>query len=192
MSKSSLRSLSKALRHTPQDFNLKLDEIGGAPVVDVLNQFGVSESELKALVTHDNKNRYQLYTDKKGTARIRAYQGHSFPVSKEAFTILKYPSFLGFTEYLYHGTTGEAWNSIYQSKTLKRGVRQHVHFQSTFDKSIQSATRHKSGTAIVLAIPYNEVLSVTKELYLSGNQVILSPVDVDLTSFIHRISVTRV
>lgn len=92
------KTVSHALRHEPQSYNLNLDNQGWVLLSDLviaLNSKGiqVNEFDINEMVKLSEKKRHQILNGK-----IRAYYGHSVENK-----ILKYP--VEPPEFLYHGTT---------------------------------------------------------------------------------------
>ena len=158
--------MSLILRHRPQDFGVTLDAEGWTGVADLraaLAARGVdlSHSELEALVSTNDKQRFALSPD---GSRIRASQGHSVAVR------LEYPPGDP-PELLFHGTVARFLPSIRASGLLPR-QRQHVHLSAS--RELAAAVGRRRGIPIVL-----EVLA--GRMHDAGHVFVLSPNGVWLT-----------
>lgn len=172
-----MRKLSWFLRHGLPESGLTYDDIGGSPIKDVATYLNVSVSTITDAVATDNKNRYGTYTNNQGTAMIRAYQGHSFPISLDAYTRIDSPDYFPPGTLIYHGTSTKALNSIMDDGLIKPMSRSAVHFHTHKPTAIQVGTRH--GNPAILAF---HPTSLPYPLYLAGNGVLLSPTAVQLTT----------
>ena len=144
-----LKRLSKflavVLRHSPEDFDIELDEQGYAPLDSVWtviqdkygNQYDMSD--LEAIVAGDSrgKKRYEIIGE-----QIRAMYGHSKP--KVIYPACEPP------ELLYHGTNGTALKTI-RTEGLQSLSRQYVHLTSNLDNATVVAKR-KTRKPIILVI----------------------------------------
>jgi len=136
--------LALILRHKAPEFDLQLDEDGFVEVGQVWqiiqNQYGnkYSYNDLETIVVGDNhgKKRYEIVDDK-----IRAMFGHS-AVREITYPIVTPP------EYLYHGTSQEAIDSIKETG-LQAQSRQYVHFTTNLDNAKRVASRHSKSTVIL-------------------------------------------
>lgn len=162
------RVISMILRHKPEMIDAVADEHGWVDTNELIT--GVkrlkpeSEFDLKILeeiVTTDSKQRYTFNDNK---TKIRANQGHSFPVDlgKEP---VEPPSVL------YHGTATKSWDSI-RKEGLKPMSRQYVHLSADVVTAFTVGTRH--GQPIVLEID-------TVKMYKDGFEFIQADNGVWLT-----------
>ena len=130
------KTISYALRHHPEEFNLQLDEEGWCFIDDLLNALqtvnklqDVTLSDLKKMIAHSEKKRFELKKDK-----IRAYYGHSFDV-KVKYNEKKPPDFL------YHGTARRFLDSIKRQGLIAK-QRQYVHLSSDRHTAYLVGKRH--------------------------------------------------
>lgn len=136
--------LALILRHKADEFNLQLDANGFVSVDQVWqiiqDRYGnkYSYTDLEAIVEGDSngKKRYEIVDDK-----IRAMFGHS-AVREISYPIIAPP------EYLYHGTSQEAIESI-KATGLKAQSRQYVHFTTNLENARRVASRHSKSTIIL-------------------------------------------
>lgn len=134
--------ISLVLRHHPEAAGITVDPQGGWAEVSALIRglrqkgFPVTEALLEEIVAEDEKQRYSF--DETHT-RIRANQGHSFPVE------------LGLTPpvFLWHGTATRFLDSILREGLCKM-QRQHVHLSPDPETAAKVGARH--GKAIVLRV----------------------------------------
>lgn len=133
--------ISFLLRHKPDEANLQMDKHGWVDVqqlIDGINQsekYNITRELLEKIVAEDNKGRYRFSEDGK---RIKACQGHSIEWVEPELTYEQPP------EFLYHGTTREAWKLINETGGLKKMKRHAVHMQAEEEKAWQSARRWRS------------------------------------------------
>lgn len=153
-----LKRLSKflavVLRHSPEEFDIKLDDQGYAPLDAVWSviqgkykkRFEIVD--LESIVSGDSrgKKRYEIVGE-----QIRAMYGHSKP--KVVYPACEPP------EMLYHGTNSTAIKVIRETGLLSLG-RQYVHMTSNLDNARVVAQR-KTRNPIILVIR-------AKEAYQSG------------------------
>lgn len=173
-----MRKLSYILRHNPGMLPSGVDDIGGALVSDVLSVLNITKSQLKSAVDTDNKSRYELYTEN-GVERIRAVQGHSYPISTRAYTVINndndYIKYLGRVP-LYHGTAQENFKVIKKDGFLRPMGRQGVHLHSSTAVATQVGHRHK-GSLVLISYPFG---TLPYPLYLARNGVVLAPNSIPL------------
>lgn len=116
--------LSYLLRHGADKEGLSLDEEGFASLDDVWalveRQYpgAFDEDDLKRVLQGDRKGKKRL--ERQGD-RIRAMYGHNRDLQRQITYEEAVPP-----EYLYHGTTPEAWPTI-QQEGLQAMGRQYVH-----------------------------------------------------------------
>lgn len=136
--------LSLMLRHQAAEFGLTLDSEGFAETDTVWAQVqkrypGVYTYKDLLLVVEggtDGKQRYEIVG-----RRIRARYGHS------AVRTITYPPVTP-PEYLYHGTTREALESIRQ-QGLQSQKRQFVHLSLDRDWAESVGARHSKNTVVL-------------------------------------------
>ena len=140
--------ISFLLRHHPEVVGLEMDRHGWVDMEQLINGingsgiYTITRKQLTEIVAHDRKGRYRFSDDGK---RIKACQGHSIAWVEPELTFLEPP------EYLYHGTTLEAWEKILSTGEIKKMERHAVHMRAEEEMAWQSAKRwHK--TPVVLKI----------------------------------------
>lgn len=156
--------ISLVLRHKPEAANLVLDKYGYAQVdelVAYLNKKygGFTVTDLDTIVETDDKQRYSYNNDH---TKIRAVQGHSFPV--DLGLEAQQPPLL-----LFHGTSTKYLDSI-----MKRGIisksRQYVHLSKDVDTAHTVGLRHGGG-AVILVVSANQMWKDGYKFFLSDNGV---------------------
>jgi putative RNA 2'-phosphotransferase len=136
--------LSLMLRHRAADFGLTLDSEGFTDLdvvwAQVEKRFGVqySRDDLHKVTekSNDGKARFEIID-----GRIRARYGHS------AVRTITYPAVTP-PEYLYHGTTREALDSIRQEGLTSQN-RQFVHLSLDSDWAQTVGARHSKNTVVL-------------------------------------------
>lgn len=114
--------LSHALRHSPEEYGLTLDENGWADLNVLLRSIrekvkefeAITQDDIRVAVEHSSKKRHEILD-----MRIRAFYGHSLEAR------LTYKEALP-PEYLFHGT-GLSKVSLIKKEGLKRMERNYVH-----------------------------------------------------------------
>jgi len=161
--KETSKYLSLLLRHDPGRIGLTLDAGGWAHIDEILakTELPMTRALLLAVVKTSGKQRFALSDD---GLRVRANQGHSFPVD------------LGLSpqtppETLFHGNARRSVASILNDG-LKAMTRQHVHLSAAYDTAQTVGQRH--GTPVVLKIKAGKMHRAGHSFYISQNGVWLT------------------
>ena len=140
--------LSYLLRHAPESIGLQMDRHGWVDADELIrrvNEAGkhrLTRQLLEQIVAEDEKGRYRFSDDE---TKIKACQGHSIKWVEPELEWREPP------QTLYHGTTAEACEKIFQSGGISRMSRHAVHMQAQPEKAWPSAERwHK--TPVLLEI----------------------------------------
>lgn len=158
------------LRHHPDEIGAAhevMDEHGWVSVdtlIDGVNRKGkyhITPQVLEMIVSTDGKGRYRF---DETHSKIKCCQGHSIDwVIPEAE--IKAPP-----EFLYHGTTAEAFEKIKASGHISKMSRHAVHMQADPDKAKQSAQRwHR--TPVILKISALQMYKDGYEFGVTENEV---------------------
>lgn len=150
--------MSHALRHLPEQYSLTLDAGGWAELEAFSSAMQTTVENVLEIANQDNKQRFTIRD-----GRIRAAQGHSFPVNLELTTPTTIP------RTLWHGTTEEAYEII-RVQGLLPMKRQHVHLSASGDQAVIVGSRRK-GKVIVLQV---STIGIEKDLLVSENGVWLT------------------
>lgn len=158
--------LAYILRHNPSAVGITLDEFGWAKVNELI--LGVQKTGrnidikiLEEIVATDDKRRCAFNEDK---SKIRACQGHSFPVDLELEERVP-------PEFLYHGTAEKYLKSI-TSQGIEKRSRNFVHLSKDEITAINVGRRH--GKPVVLKIDAGRMYENGYKFYLSVNGVWLT------------------
>lgn len=138
------RTISHALRHAPQNYNLILDNEGWTDVEKLIQGLKNHSSRFERLTIHDleeligksNKKRFEINNEK-----IRATYGHSLKTK-----IYKTPAVP--PEFLYHGTTYKAARNIFKTG-LKPMGRQYVHLSIDTESAYEVGLRRISKPTVL-------------------------------------------
>ena len=156
--------ISLVLRHKPDAANLSLDKYGYAQVdelVAYLNKKygGFTVTDLDTIVETDDKQRYSYNNDH---TKIRAVQGHSFPV--DLGLEAQQPPLL-----LFHGTSTKYLDSIMEKGIISKS-RQYVHLSKDVDTAHTVGLRHGAGT-VILVVSAEQMWKDGYKFFLSDNGV---------------------
>lgn len=158
--------LSGLLRHGAVAARLTMDAAGWAPVSEVLGRMRLTQAELDAVVSGNNKSRYEVQG-----GRIRASQGHSLggkmPVTQAGLeaTWARYDG----ADPVWHGTRAAVLGSIRQEGIL-RGERSHVHLAEFTD----SAVGKRAQVEVLLELSVARLRAAGEEVWRSPNGVVLT------------------
>lgn len=136
------KTVAHALRHNPEMYGLVLAGDGSVEVsvlaASLTEKFQkpVTEAHIMQMVDEDSKGRYSV-----SGGRVRAVQGHSFPVELPLDPAIPPPR-------LYHGTTPEAWENI-RKVGLESHQRAHIHLSSDVATAVMVASRRTKTPVIV-------------------------------------------
>lgn len=161
------RTLSLALRHSPESLGVTLDPNGWALLTDVIAGFArrgevVRPDEIAEVVRTSDKQRFALSPD--GT-RIRANQGHSIEVDL-ALAPREPP------ETLFHGTV-DAFLASILAEGLRRGSRQHVHLSADV-RTAEIVAKRRAGEVVILRVHASAMHRDGHVFHLSDNGVWLT------------------
>lgn len=163
--------LSYILRHNPGELGLKLQDNGWLEIELLLNALNKDKEPiytmqlLEEIVAEDNKQRYSISGDGKF---IRANQGHSIKDLKMDFKIVR----LGeLPDTLYHGTSQDNANKIFESGEIKAMERQLVHLSGDIQTATKVGKRH--GKLEILHIDAKAMVLEGYVIYMSDNNIYL-------------------
>lgn len=168
--KKNFHSISKEmayiLRHHPEERGIRLDAEGWADVEALLdslnaNGYAIDRTGLEQLVKENDKQRFAFSTDH---TKIRASQGHSFPVDLDLEPVTP-------PEVLFHGTAARFLDSIRQTGLEKR-KRQYVHLSPNEETAVKVGVRH--GKPVVLRVLTGKMTADGFVFYRSANGVWLT------------------
>ena len=167
-----IESISKhlcyLLRHVPSAASLDMDEHGWVRIdqlIENVNAEGkvkLTRELIEQIVETDDKGCYRISSD---GDRIKACQGHSIPWGVPELEQRTPPDFL------YHGTTVEAYEEIQKSGAILRMSRHAVHLHADEQMAWQVACRRKNKTPIVLKIDSGTMAEHGIEFNISENEV---------------------
>lgn len=122
------KKMSLALRHRPEKFGVQLDDEGWTPLNSFLGKMEMSTEDLSIIIDNSDKQRFEIKDGK-----IRAYYGHSMKTQINRKAVEP-------PEFLYHGTSPAAINSIRKSG-IKSMSRQHVHLSADRSTAVKVGKR---------------------------------------------------
>ncbi|KIC12990.1 RNA 2'-phosphotransferase [Leisingera sp. ANG-M1] len=152
--------LSYLLRHNPGDLGLEMDRHGWVHVEDILAKADqpLTRQQIEETVRTSSKQRFSLSAD---GARIRANQGHSFPVDLGLEAIAP-------PDILYHGTAKKNL-AVILAEGLQPMERQHVHL--SLDQETARAVGSRHGKPVVLQVDAARMQAEGHAFFLSANGV---------------------
>lgn len=159
------KTVSHALRHEPQSYNIKLDSEGWVSLFDLVHALrnkglNIGQNDIVQMVEKSEKKRHQILDGK-----IRAYYGHS--ISEK---IIKQPQ--SPPDILYHGTIVNNISNIMNYGLLPM-ERQYVHLSTDEETAKLVATRRK-GEITILRIKAQEAYKSGIPFYEEKNNIWLS------------------
>ena len=157
------RYISYLLRHHPESAGINTDGEGWADVDELIAGMRKTGREidlplLEKIVREDEKGRYSFSEDR---SRIRANQGHSFPVR-----IAMMPA--APPETLYHGTA-QKFAARIKNEGICKMSRQYVHLSPDPQTAARVGARH--GEPCVFAVSAGKMSRDGYAFYLSENGV---------------------
>lgn len=163
------KEISYALRHSPWEYELEMDEQGWVPVEQLLDALyntqrwkNICEADLNEMVHRLEKKRYEL-----SDGKIRAVYGHSIPMK-----ILKEEKMP--PDILYHGTATRFLESINENGLLPQS-RQYVHLSEDAETAENVGRRHdKNNKPCILRIDAKRAWSEGIKFYLGNEKVWLA------------------
>ena len=155
--------IAYVLRHKPEAAGITLDEHGYADVcelIDGVKKTGrtIDRDVLENMVETDEKMRFSFNADK---SKVRANQGHSFPVDVEMEECAP-------PDVLYHGTAEKYIKSIREKGIIKK-TRNFVHLSKDVPTATKVGSRH--GTPIVLTVDAKRMYADGYKFFISANGV---------------------
>lgn len=153
------RKMSKALRHTPEEFGIELDEQGSTSIIELAEALGEPVVNLLTVVMEDDKGRFAI----NGT-RIWAHSGHSTGANVPMVP-------LEVTGDLYHGTKASALDEIFESGGVTKQKRNFVHLSKDILTAVTVANR-RSGLSVILTIDAARMVSDGLVIYTAGSAVL--------------------
>jgi len=163
------RTISYALRHNPDEFNLILDESGWVLVDELLTEIKkkhskwdwISEQTILDIQAESDKQRFEM-----NDSSIRAVYGHSLPEQRIVLSASQPP------DILYHGTTEQAAASI-KKKGLQPMQRQYVHLSADKETAIIVGKR-RCKNPIILVVDAKKAFEQGIEFYHANEKIWLA------------------
>lgn len=157
--------MSYVLRHGAGELGVPMDPAGWVLVVDLLHHVRADLAELRNVVEHNNKARFEVDGE-----HIRASQGHSLegmPVTLKALE-RSWDRYEGDGN-VWHGTNLQAFGAIVD-EGIVAGRRSHVHLAAELDSTVGK----RANVAVMLEIAVSDLRTRGYELFVSSNGVILT------------------
>jgi putative RNA 2'-phosphotransferase len=165
------KTISRALRHAPWEYELELDEQGWASLDQLLDALsdiraykGVTRDDILEMMRTSDKQRFEVDGDGEG-ARIRALYGHSVP-GRLAKQRGEPPALL------YHGTARRVLPAIREGG-LKPMRRQYVHM-SVDEATALTVGRRKGEDVVILRVRAAEAAAAGVPFYTGNPQTWLA------------------
>ncbi len=162
------KTISKALRHKPEQFGIELDQEGWTTLEQLFKALGkrnpewrdLTEQDLQDMMEAANKKRYEI-----NHGRIRAFYGHS--IQQKIHKVAVTPP-----DVLYHGTPRNII-PILQEEGLKPMSRQYVHLSGDIGTASVVGKRRDRKPAI-LRVKAREAFEAGISFYVENDQIWLS------------------
>ncbi|XP_018496528.1 tRNA 2'-phosphotransferase 1 [Galendromus occidentalis] len=171
------KALSYLLRHGAPRARIEVEPGGFVDASEVLRYFNhqCTEEDIERVVFQDKKQRYAIRKDPAtGRMKIRANQGHTFPVVEDGTLLEIVVPEAGLSE-VTHGTTASAWLTI-REEGLSRMKRNHIHFiQGRATASDCTVPGFRKAASVLIVVNLRRAILDGIRFYRSQNNVILSP-----------------
>ncbi len=161
------KTISHALRHEPEAYNLKLDPEGWVDLSELIAALKtrgwkhLQQQDILAAMEKSEKKRFQIQED-----RIRAYYGHS--TSEKIQKQQQIPPVI-----LYHGTSTANLDSILEKGLLPMD-RQYVHLSEDTTTALIVARRRNTNETTILTVQALQAHQQGITFYREENGVWLS------------------
>ena len=162
------KTISHALRHSPEEYNLRLLEGGWILIEDLLNSIsekepywkGLNITIIQALINQSDKERHEINGE-----FIRAKYGHTTSVELN-FSAVTPP------QVLYHGTSRESAKRIL-IEGLKRMDRQYIHLSPQIEEA-ERVGKRKDSKPILLRVDAKLAYQNGVSFYKGNDKIWLS------------------
>lgn len=162
------KTMSYALRHAPDEFNIKLNNNGWTNLnlfLEALRSHhktfkDITLEDILDVVKNDEKGRYEV-----SNGNIRAVYGHSTK-DKILKKSTKPP------KYLYHGTTSN-FSKIILTEGLKPKQRQYVHLSQDIETATNVGLR-RTNNPVILQVNSQEAFNNGVKFYKETNGIWLA------------------
>ena len=159
------KTISHALRHSPEEYGLTLDPEGWVEVDDLLTalrsrlnaRYQISLATIETIMAQAEKQRFELRDGK-----IRAFYGHSTATKIERAPV-EPPALL------YHGTTQEAAQAIVR-EGLRSMKRQYVHLSADTETALRVGLR-RTNRPVILRIDALAAYQQGVRFYLGNEDI---------------------
>lgn len=159
MSNKLSRTMSYALRHSPENFGLTLDENGSVEINELAQGLNAQVESILDAVFSDSKNRFSFVN-----GRIWANSGHSTQANIP-LTQLEHSGIV------FHGTKSNFITSIIGEGGLLPQKRNYVHLSRDVATAVEVAER-REGTTVLLQIDAGKMINDGHEVFSSGSSVL--------------------
>ena len=169
--------IAYVLRHKAVDFGLAIDARGYVDVNALISHpqsrhFNFTTSFIRSFVLTDSKHRYEL-EETSTSLKIRAVQGHSIRKVSDIDLLTPISNVFAYPNVI-HGTYFQAWQFI-RENGLNRMSRNHIHFSIGYLDDVFVQSGMKRDTEVIIELNAGVAYYNGIPLYISKNNVILSP-----------------
>jgi RNA:NAD 2'-phosphotransferase (TPT1/KptA family) len=182
------KSLSYILRHGAEKEGIEMGSDGFILLSDILakpNFKGVTIAQIESIVENNDKQRFKLETrinpkTNQEALYIRANQGHTITnvkadeLLKPVTDISQLSSLWTVSPVMVHGTYKANWDPI-KKTGLSRMSRQHIHFAIGEPDKDQVISGMRKTCDIYIYVDIKKLLHDKIPIYISDNNVLLSP-----------------
>ena len=177
--------LSLVLRHKAVELGLAIAPDGFVALSELLAmpQFiavSATEESVRRVAQDNDKQRFSIVTDEKGSVRVRANQGHTMECVKSEALLERIVAGEGGANasvdsiVCVHGTPLRNWKLI-KTSGLCRMARNHVHFARGLPGEDGVISGMRSSSELLIYVDVERAIAAGIAFYRSSNGVILSP-----------------
>jgi putative RNA 2'-phosphotransferase len=138
------KMISHALRHKPEDYNLKLSKDGWVPIDELARSIKVKAIGHSTLTVEDIINLVSAETKKRHEIKdgqIRALHGHSLEIEIENQPLIPPAK-------LFHATASNYWDKI-KKEGLHKMKRNYVHLSTNKQGAVEIAAKKYKGILLL-------------------------------------------
>jgi 2'-phosphotransferase len=180
------KCMSYILRHGINDRSIKMDNEGYILMSDLMLQpemKDISIEDIKFIVENNDKKRFSLKEDlNTNKLYIRANQGHSKEIGDKISDSMLLKEIKEPLQICIHGTNLKAWKII-EKEGLSPMKRKHIHLAMGLPDDSNVISGMRTSAKVIIHIDMKMAMDMGKKFYLSDNNVILTPDNLEPSLF---------